>query len=106
MILKRNLKLTLDYVVKLLSLVNGQGYRIILLFLNIRSSHIESFGKLVSEAIAKMLIFKAGAALYIGGKADSIAQGISLAAELIDSKKAMEVLQKLVEVSNRAEGEA
>ena len=52
------------------------------------------------------VLMNAGAALYIGGKADSIAQGISLAAELIDSKKAMEVLQKLVEVSNRAEGEA
>ena len=52
------------------------------------------------------VLMNAGAALYIGGKADSIAQGISLAAELIDSQKAMEVLQKLVEVSNRAEGEA
>ena len=42
----------------------------------------------------------AGAALYIGGKAESLAEGIKLAAELIDSGKAMETLEKLIKVSN------
>jgi anthranilate phosphoribosyltransferase len=42
----------------------------------------------------------AGAALYIGGKADNMAEGIRLAAELIDSGKAMKTLEKLIEVSN------
>ena len=45
----------------------------------------------------------AGAALYIGGKADSIKEGIALAAEMIDSGKALETLNQLIEVSNRPE---
>ena len=45
----------------------------------------------------------AGAALYIGGKADSFADGITLAGELIDSGKALETLEKFIEVSNSAE---
>ena len=47
------------------------------------------------------VLMNAGAALYIGGKADSMRDGISLAAELIDSGKALEVLEKFIEVSNR-----
>ena len=45
------------------------------------------------------VLMNAGAALYIGGKAGSLAEGIRLAAELIDSGKAAETLAKLVEVS-------
>ena len=45
----------------------------------------------------------AGAALYIGGKADSMQDGVRLAAELIDSGKALATLEKLIEVSNRTE---
>ena len=48
----------------------------------------------------------AGAALYIGGKADSIKEGITLAADIIDSGKALETLNRLVEVSNHPEVEA
>ena len=43
----------------------------------------------------------AGAALYIGGKADSIADGIKLAQQLIDSGAAMKKLEEFVEFSNR-----
>ena len=50
----------------------------------------------------KAVLMNAGASLYIGEKADSIADGIKLAAELIDSGKALSVLDKFVEVSNRA----
>ncbi len=49
-------------------------------------------------------LLNAGAALYIGGKADSIKDGIKLAAELIDSGKALKTLEKLIDVSNRTEG--
>lgn len=49
------------------------------------------------------VLMNAGAALYIGGKADSMKDGIALAAELIDSGKALETLHKLIEVSNRPE---
>lgn len=45
----------------------------------------------------------AGAALYIGGKAESMGDGIRLAEELIDSGKALETLNQFIEVSNRPE---
>ncbi|MCD7828767.1 MAG: anthranilate phosphoribosyltransferase [Clostridiales bacterium] len=46
------------------------------------------------------VLLNAGAALYIGRKSESIAQGVALAADLIDSGKALAVLDKLVESSN------
>ena len=51
------------------------------------------------------VLMNAGAALYIGGKAESMADGIALAAELIDSGKALATLKRLIEVSNRPEVE-
>ena len=51
------------------------------------------------------VLMNAGAALYIGGKAESMAEGINLAAELIDSGKALATLKQLIEVSNRPEVE-
>ena len=52
------------------------------------------------------VLLNAGASLYIGGKAESMAAGVSLAAELIDSGRAAETLEKLIEVSQRPETEA
>ena len=52
------------------------------------------------------VLLNAGAGLYIGGKADSFKDGVALAAELIDSGKALATLNKLVEVSNRPEAQA
>lgn len=49
------------------------------------------------------VLMNAGAALYIGEKAESMEEGIRLAGELIDSGKAMETLDKFIEVSNRPE---
>lgn len=49
------------------------------------------------------VLMNAGAALYIGGKAASMKDGIALAAELIDSGKALETLDKFIEISNRPE---
>ncbi|MBR2283156.1 MAG: anthranilate phosphoribosyltransferase [Ruminococcus sp.] len=46
------------------------------------------------------VLLNAGAAIYIGGRADSLEGGIKLAAELIDSGKAYEVLEKVIAVSN------
>lgn len=51
------------------------------------------------------VLMNAGAALYIGGKADSMQDGIHLAAEIIDSGKAMETLNRLINLSNRPEAE-
>ena len=47
------------------------------------------------------VLMNAGAALYIGGKADSMKDGVGLAADILDSGKAIDVLEKLIEVSNR-----
>lgn len=47
------------------------------------------------------VLMNAGAALYIGGKADSMKDGIKLAADLIDSGKAYETLEKFIEESNK-----
>ena len=49
------------------------------------------------------VLLNAGASLYIGGKADTMKDGIALAADLIDSGKALDTLKHLIEVSNRAE---
>lgn len=48
-----------------------------------------------------IVLLNAGAALYIGGMAESIENGIKLAAEIIDSGRAMDKLQSLVEFSNK-----
>ncbi len=52
------------------------------------------------------VLMNAGAALYIGGKAGSMKEGIDLAADIIDSGKALDMLERLIEVSNRPEQEA
>ena len=49
------------------------------------------------------VLMNAGAALYIGGKAESMQAGVTLAVELIDSGKARGVLDRFIEVSNRPE---
>ncbi len=49
------------------------------------------------------VLMNAGAALYIGGKAESLAEGVKLAEEIIDSGKAMTTLEKLISVSLRSE---
>lgn len=46
------------------------------------------------------VLMNAGAALYIAGEAEDMKSGIALAAELIDSGKALDTLEKLIEVSN------
>lgn len=49
-----------------------------------------------------IVLLNAGATLYIGGLAGSVETGIKLAADSIDSGRAMGVLKKLVELSNCA----
>ena len=52
------------------------------------------------------VLLNAGAALYLDGKAKTMAEGVKLAARLIDSGAAMQTLEKLIEVSNRPEADA
>ena len=54
----------------------------------------------ITDTRRTVVLMNAGAALYAGGKADSIADGVKKAAELIDSGKALETLNKVIEVSN------
>ena len=51
------------------------------------------------------VLMNAGASLYIGGKAQNMADGIALAEKLIDSGKALETLNRLIAISNRPEVE-
>lgn len=46
------------------------------------------------------VLMNAGAALYIGGKADSMVDGIKLAEELIDSGKTLATLEAIIKASN------
>ncbi len=46
------------------------------------------------------VLMNAGAALYIGGKAGSMQEGVTLAAELIDSGSALKTLDSLITISN------
>ena len=52
------------------------------------------------------VLLNAGAALYINDKAPALVDGVKLAAELIDSGKAMETLEKLIVVSQKAQAVA
>lgn len=49
------------------------------------------------------VLLNAGAALSIGGKADNMREGVALAAQLIDSGKALETLHGLIQISNQPE---
>ncbi len=46
------------------------------------------------------VLLNAGASLYIGGKANSMEEGVQLAAELIDSGKAYKTLEDFITLSN------
>lgn len=56
-------------------------------------------GKIQGTKLNAVLL-NAGASLYIGGKAASLAEGIALAKELIDSKKAIQTLEDYIRISN------
>ncbi len=49
------------------------------------------------------VLLNAGASLYIGGKAETMGEGVQLAGELLDSGKALQVLEALRTVSNQPE---
>lgn len=49
------------------------------------------------------VLLNAGASLYIGGKAETMGQGVQLAGELLDSGKALQVLETMRTVSNQPE---
>jgi UDP-2-acetamido-2,6-beta-L-arabino-hexul-4-ose reductase len=59
----------------------------------------KDYGK-ETGAKREIVLLNAGATLYIGGVAESIESGVKLAAETIDSGKAMKKLEELVRVSN------
>lgn len=46
------------------------------------------------------VLMNAGAAFYIGGKAETMEEGVKLAAEIIDSGEALKTLEKVIEISN------
>ena len=48
-----------------------------------------------------IVLLNAGAALYAGKAAETLEEGVKLATELIDTGKALETLNKVIEVSGR-----
>lgn len=52
-----------------------------------------------TKAQRETVLLNAGAGIYVGGKAKSIAEGIMLAADVIDSGAAMRTLRKFVQLS-------
>jgi len=46
------------------------------------------------------VLLNAGASIYLGGKADSIEEGVRKAAELIDSGAALKKLEEYIIASN------
>ena len=54
----------------------------------------------ITGAKRDIVLMNAGAALFVAGKADSIREGVKLAAELIDSGKAVKKIDEMAEVSN------
>ena len=47
------------------------------------------------------VLLNSAAGLYIAGKVESLNEGVKLAEEMIDSGKALEQLEKFIEVTNR-----
>ena len=55
----------------------------------------------ITGAKRNAVLMNAGAALYLAGKAENIGDGVKLAAELIDSEKAADVLDRYIKESNQ-----
>lgn len=55
----------------------------------------------IKGARRDIVLFNAGAAIYIGGEASTIEEGIEKAATAIDSGAAMAILQSLINYSNK-----
>ena len=54
----------------------------------------------ITGAKRDIVLMNAGAGLFIAGKAETMQDGVRLAAELIDSSKALEKIKEMIEVSN------
>ena len=55
----------------------------------------------ITDARRDVVLMNAGCAIYISGKADTIADGIEMARESIDSGKALKKLNELIEFTNK-----
>ncbi|SCW35017.1 anthranilate phosphoribosyltransferase [Ruminococcaceae bacterium YRB3002] len=55
----------------------------------------------ITDTRRVIVLMNAGAAIYAGGKAETIAEGVKIAAEMIDSGKALERMEKFIELSNQ-----
>ena len=63
------------------------------------AAHIRAVLEGMEGPFRDIVLFNAGAALMVGGKAKSLRDGVTLAAEAIDTGKAKAVLEKLIEIS-------
>ncbi len=56
-----------------------------------------------SGPVRDIVLLNAGAGLFIAGRASSVATGVAMAADAVDSRRAEKVLAQLVTVSNTPE---
>ena len=56
----------------------------------------------IRDARRTSVLLNAGCALYAACAASSIEEGVRMAAEMIDSGKALATLEKVIEVSNQS----
>lgn len=55
----------------------------------------------ITDAKRDVVLLNAGAAIYVGGKVNSLADGIKMAADLIDSGAATKAMEAFIEESNK-----
>ncbi|MBR1724555.1 MAG: bifunctional glutamine amidotransferase/anthranilate phosphoribosyltransferase, partial [Ruminococcus sp.] len=58
----------------------------------------------ITDSRRDIVLFNAGAGLYVSGKASSIADGVRLAQTAIDDGSAYRQLERLIEFTNRGAG--
>ncbi|QKP75972.1 anthranilate phosphoribosyltransferase [Methyloligella sp. GL2] len=63
------------------------------------AAHLRAVLEGMAGPFRDIVLFNAGAALMVGGKANSLQKGVAMAAEAIDSGAAKAVLEKLIAVS-------
>ncbi|MGL4849302.1 MAG: anthranilate phosphoribosyltransferase [Clostridium sp.] len=77
---------------------------------NLKGNDAEFNAKLILEILEgkkgpkrDVVILNSGASIYIGNKANSLEEGVQIAREMLDSKKALEKYKELVYITNKEE---
>jgi anthranilate phosphoribosyltransferase len=76
----------------------------------LRADNVESAVKLLRDALVggegpaqDVLALNGGGAIYVGGKAASLAEGVAMARQIIESERALEVIDEMRRATNETE---